>query len=186
MHASDFATAAQGSTADSALQSVKVLGQTLTKTSNEITVAQAKTALGLGSAAYTASTAYATSAQGSTADSALQEVTIAGNKLTKANSTISKETISAALNLTGGEGSFDARIVIAQETADNINIDLATNYKTWSNTKTAIQGNTDVTVEEAVIAINKLSTGAANQNATIGNINSNVDAIVDQLTWGTF
>jgi hypothetical protein len=129
---------------------------------------------------------FATAAQGSTADSALQEVTIAGNKLTKTNSTISKETISAALNLTGGEGSFDARIVIAQETADNINIDLATNYKTWSNTKTAIQGNTDVTVEEAVIAINKLSTGAANQNATIGNINSNVDAIVDQLTWGTF
>lgn len=43
----DFATKAQGDNADSAVQSVKVLGQTLTKNSNEITVAQAKTALGL-------------------------------------------------------------------------------------------------------------------------------------------
>lgn len=46
--AADFATKAQGDLANTALQSVKVLGQTLTKNSNEITVAQAKTALGLG------------------------------------------------------------------------------------------------------------------------------------------
>lgn len=73
MHASDFATAAQGSTADSALQSVKVLGHTLTKADNEITVAEAKTALGLKDAAYTTVNAlnatakgYADAVQGST------------------------------------------------------------------------------------------------------------------------
>lgn len=75
--AGDFATSAQGSTADSALQSVKVLGTTLTKSSNELTVATAKTALGLKSAAYTESSAYATAAQGTKADSAVQSVSIA-------------------------------------------------------------------------------------------------------------
>lgn len=44
--------------ADSALQSIKVLGHTLTKTNNEITVAQAKTALGLGTAAYSDVSSY--------------------------------------------------------------------------------------------------------------------------------
>lgn len=77
--ASDFATSAQGSTADSALQSVKVLGTTLTKSSNELTVASAKTALGLKSAAYTESSAYATAAQGGKADSALQTITTTAN-----------------------------------------------------------------------------------------------------------
>ena len=40
------------SNANSAVQSVSVLGKTLNKTTNSITVAEAKTALGLGSAAY--------------------------------------------------------------------------------------------------------------------------------------
>lgn len=53
-----YATSAQGTTADSALQSVKVLGTTLTKSSNELTVAAAKTALGLGSAAYADTSAF--------------------------------------------------------------------------------------------------------------------------------
>ena len=66
----DLATKDQGDLADSALQSVKVLGKELTKTANEITVAEAKTALGLGSAAYTDSTAYATATQGEAADKA--------------------------------------------------------------------------------------------------------------------
>lgn len=50
-NAAEFATSAQGAAADTALQSVKVLGQTLTYSANEITVAQAKTALGLGTMA---------------------------------------------------------------------------------------------------------------------------------------
>lgn len=70
------ATAAQGALADTALQSVKVLGSTLTKESNELTVAAAKTALGLKSAAYTDSAAYATAAQGTLAESALQKADI--------------------------------------------------------------------------------------------------------------
>lgn len=74
------ATKAQGELADSALQSVKVLGSTLTKDSNELTVAAAKTALGLKSAAYTDASDYATSAQGALADSALQKADITTGK----------------------------------------------------------------------------------------------------------
>ena len=58
-----------------AVQSVTFAGTELTKTEGaaEITQSDARTALGLGSAAYTASTAYATAAQGQKADSAYQK-----------------------------------------------------------------------------------------------------------------
>lgn len=58
-----------------AVQSVTFAGTELTKTEGaaEITQSEARTALGLGSAAYTASTAYATSAQGALADRAYQK-----------------------------------------------------------------------------------------------------------------
>lgn len=68
------ATAAQGATADSAVQSASFAGASFTKTGTalSITQANARTALGLGSAAYTASTAYATANQGAKADSSVQ------------------------------------------------------------------------------------------------------------------
>ena len=58
-----------------AVQSVTFAGTELTKTDGaaEITQGEARAALGLGSAAYTASTAYATAAQGALADSAYQK-----------------------------------------------------------------------------------------------------------------
>ena len=91
----DYATAAQGSLADSALQSSDI-GSTVQAYDADLTTlaglssadgnfivgsatgwvvesgATARTSLGLGTAATTASTDYATAAQGSTADSALQ------------------------------------------------------------------------------------------------------------------
>ena len=69
--ASAYATAAQGNTADSALQNVKVLGTTLNKTSNELTVDAAKTALGLGSAAYEDASAFDTFGSASAVDTKL-------------------------------------------------------------------------------------------------------------------
>ena len=77
----DYATAAQGAKADSAVQSVKVLGETLTN-GGELTVAEAKTALGLKSAAYTASTDYATAAQGTKADNAAAAIATYGDIVT--------------------------------------------------------------------------------------------------------
>lgn len=86
----DFATAAQGTKADSAIQSVKVNGSALTPDTNkavDVLIAEGATngtiavngtdvaVHGLGSAAYTDSTAYATSAQGTKADTAIQGVT---------------------------------------------------------------------------------------------------------------
>lgn len=76
---SDFATAAQGAKADSAIQSVSLLGGTADGTV-QLTVdgnAQSAAVTGLGSAAYTDSTEYATAAQGGKADSALQSVSLA-------------------------------------------------------------------------------------------------------------
>ena len=64
--AGNYATAAQGAKADSAVQKVTDGGS--------VSVDEAKTALGLKSAAYTEASAYATAAQGTKADSALQSI----------------------------------------------------------------------------------------------------------------
>ena len=71
----DYATAAQGTTADNALaaSAVSTFGGSLI---DDADAASARTTLGLGTAATTASTDYATAAQGATADSALQAETI--------------------------------------------------------------------------------------------------------------
>jgi hypothetical protein len=74
--AGNYATKEQGATADSALQTVKVLGTELSKNSNELTVEAAKTALGLGTAAYKPASDFATAAQGGKADTALQAADI--------------------------------------------------------------------------------------------------------------
>jgi hypothetical protein len=68
--ATAYATAAQGTKADNALPaaSVSVFGGTLI---DDADAAAARTTLGLGTAATTASTAYATAAQGTKADAAL-------------------------------------------------------------------------------------------------------------------
>ena len=83
----DYATAAQGTTADNALaaSAVSTFGGTLI---DDADAATARTTLGLGTAATTAATAYATAAQGATADSALQAetITLATLKTTVANS----------------------------------------------------------------------------------------------------
>ena len=70
-----YATAAQGTTADNALaaSAVSTFGGTLI---DDADAGAARTTLGLGTAAITNSTAYATAAQGATADSALQAETI--------------------------------------------------------------------------------------------------------------
>lgn len=64
-----------------ALTTISFAGTNLTKqgTSASITQEQARTALGLGSAAYTESTAYATSAQGTKIDSIAQKQVVTGN-----------------------------------------------------------------------------------------------------------
>lgn len=55
---------------------------------------------GLGSAAFTDSTSYATSAQGLLADSAIQSLTIAGKTLTKESGTLTVAELTSALSLT--------------------------------------------------------------------------------------
>ena len=78
-NSSAYATAAQGSTADSALQNIKVLGSTLSKTSNELTVETAKTALGLKSAAFVETTAFDAAGSASAVDTKLSNFKTAFN-----------------------------------------------------------------------------------------------------------
>lgn len=82
------ATPEQGNKADSAIQTLNILGKALNKDTNTLSVDEAKTALGLGSAAYTNSTAYATNTQGEKADSAIQGVKVNGVALTPDNDKI--------------------------------------------------------------------------------------------------
>ena len=79
--AGNYATAAQGSKADSAVQSATFAGTAMTKTGTALSISQAdaRTALGLKSAAYTEASDYATAAQGGKADTALQEITTPAN-----------------------------------------------------------------------------------------------------------
>ena len=74
----DYATAAQGSKADSAVQSVTTgsANGTISVDGTDVQV------YGLGSAAYTPSTDYATTAQGAKADTALQNTATGTNSLT--------------------------------------------------------------------------------------------------------
>ena len=77
----DYATAAQGATADAALPAsdVSAFGSTLI---DDADAAAARTTLGLGTAATTDATAYATAAQGATADAALAASAVSAFGLT--------------------------------------------------------------------------------------------------------
>ena len=94
--AKDYATAAQGAKADTALQVADI---TAGSANGTIAVKGSDIAVtGLGSAAYTASTAYATAAQGAKADSAVQSVSVLGKELTN-GSAVSVDEAKTALGL---------------------------------------------------------------------------------------
>lgn len=79
-----YATSAQGATADTAIQSGSFAGTTFTKTGTalSITQANARSALGLGSAAYTASTDYRGSSWVPTLDNVTDTASITTNGIT--------------------------------------------------------------------------------------------------------
>lgn len=104
----DYATAAQGTKADSALQSADI---TTGSANGTISVKGTNVAVhGLGSAAYTEASAYATSAQGAKADSAVQSVSVLGKELSNGGS-VSVEEAKTALGLGSAayknEGDFE-------------------------------------------------------------------------------
>lgn len=92
----DYATAAQGAKADSALQQTDIVAGsgngTISVKGSDVAVT------GLGSAAFTATTAYATADQGAKADSAVQKVSVLGKELTNGSS-VSVEEAKTALGL---------------------------------------------------------------------------------------
>ena len=80
----DFATAAQGQKADSAVQSVAISTGTANgkiKLTVDGTDSEAEV-FGLGTAAFTPASDYATAAQGTKADTAIQKITVLGKEIT--------------------------------------------------------------------------------------------------------
>lgn len=159
--AKNYATAAQGKLADSALQAADVVEG---KTNGTVSVKGTDVKVhGLGSAAYTASNAYATAAQGTKADSALQKADIASGS---ANGTISVKGEDVAVTGLGSaayqaSSAFDAKGTAA--TAE-------TNAKAYADTKKT----------EAVDAAATDATTKANNALT------SAKAYTDSaLTWGT-
>ena len=152
------ATAAQGALADTALQSVKVLGSTLTKESNELTVAAAKTALGLKSAAYTDAADYATAAQGALAASALQKADITTGS---ANGNISVDGTDVAVKGLGTAAykAEDYFATAASVTGINNTISGYGDIVTHNASEFALVGNALVKAD--------IATGSANGNISV-------------------
>lgn len=101
--ASSFATSAQGTKADSAVQTVTTgsANGTIAVDGTDVSV------YGLGSAAYTASSSYATSTQGGKADSAIQTVKVNGSALTPdANKAVDVSVPTKISNLTDDTSTY--------------------------------------------------------------------------------
>lgn len=145
----DYATAAQGTKADSAVQSVTTGSSngTISVDGTDVSV------YGLGSAAYTASSAYATSSQGAKADSAIQSVKVNGSALTPdANKavdvtvpTVNNSTITIQKN-----GSTVDTFNLNQATAKTINITVPTDTGDLTNNAGYIKGITSAMVTTAL------------------------------------
>ena len=145
--ASAYATAAQGTKADNALPaaSVSVFGGTLI---DDADAATARTTLGLGTAATTAASAYATAAQGATADAALP---------------------SADFNST-----FDTRL----GTKSTTNLTEGTNlYFTTARARGAISAGTGITITDGAVAVDStIATKTYADNAATTAVANVIDA----------
>ena len=132
----DYATASQGSKADTAVQSVATgsTNGTISVDGTDVSV------YGLGSAAYTSSTAYATSTQGGKADSAIQSVKVNGSALTPdANKAVDVPVPTNVSSFTN-----DSNYVSNQATGSNalsIGSSSSSNYATTLGDSTSTSGS---------------------------------------------
>lgn len=143
----DYATAAQGTKADSALQSADIATGSANGT---ISVKGANVAVhGLGSAAYTEASAYATSAQGAKADSAVQSVSVLGKELSNGGS-VSVEEAKTALGL-GSAAYENTDAFDAAGSASAVNTALET-YKTSNDAAVAaVRATADAAATQAAL-----------------------------------
>lgn len=151
---------AKNATIDSALQQADI---TTGSANGTIAVKGADVAVkGLGSAAYTESTAYATAAQGALADSAVQSITVLGEVLENGGE-LTVEEAKAALGL--------------QDAA----------YVTVESLNTTAQGYATTAKNEAVAAVVGDATTDTKDSKTIEGVKKYVDAqITDGLSWAIF
>ncbi len=174
--AKNYATAAQGAKADSALQAANIVESS---NAGKITVKGTDVAIhGLGSAAYTASTAYATAAQGTKADSALQSANIATGT---SNGTISVKGTNVAVKGLGSAAytASTAYATAAQGTKADSALQSANIATGTSNGTISVKG-TNVAVKGLGSAAYTASTAYA--TAAQG---TKADSVYSAITWGT-
>ena len=150
-----------------ALTTISFAGTNLTKqgTSASITQEQARTALGLGSAAYTESTAYATSAQGTKIDSIAQKQVVTSNSTqTLENTTEPLATQSyvqsavqqdgvQSVSLGPGTNNGTLKLVVDGTETDNISVAglQSAAYTNSSDYATAVQGQTADSISQKTV-----------------------------------
>ena len=171
-NASEFATAAQGAKADSAVQSVTVLGTTLTNGS-ELTTAAAKTALGLGTMAYETASNYVPRSLTSdvTIDAATHNLYISAPST---SSSITLATVSGSIALTADVG---GSIDISADSLGSVGIDGG------SVTIGATDKTNSVTIKKLVAPT--LDSDAATKKYVDDNIPVNVSELVNDMGYLT-
>ena len=150
-----------------AITAVSFAGANLTKqgTSASITQEQARTALGLGSAAYTESTAYATSAQGTKIDSIAQKQVVTGNStetLETATEPLATQSYVQSVAQKGGVQSVSLesgtnngtlKLIVDGTETDNISVAglQSAAYTSSSDYATAAQGQTVDSISQKTV-----------------------------------
>lgn len=178
--------AASGYLTDLSSNTTNAVSITVGGTTKNITAATMKASLGLGSAAYTASTAYATAAQGGKADTALQAENIASGS---ANGTISVKGTNVAVKGLGSAAytASTAYATAAQGTlATNAlqKISTSSNYLTIGNkSKDTNDGNKYYQSIDPVMG----TFGGDNGLATTANTAAYVSTYVDTVfSWAEY
>lgn len=178
--------AASGYLTDLSSNTTNAVSITVGGTTKNITAATMKASLGLGSAAYTASTAYATAAQGGKADTALQAENIAPGS---ANGTISVKGTDVSVKGLGSAAytASTAYATAAQGTlATNAlqKISTSSNYLTIGNkSKDANDGNKYHQSINPVMGVFGGANGLATTENTAAYVNTYVDAV---FSWAEY
>lgn len=113
------------------------------------------------------------------ASSALQEIDLCGITVNKDNPGVATDQLKDVLGIISLELQSAEALDLAygaSYSVSQLQSAIDADYKTWANTKSLIQGNTDVTVENVVLAINKINEDVIELG----------ESVIEMFTWGEF